>query len=274
MSSTTPAQANLFDDTARQIGNERHRALRRGLTSFVVLGILWELTGRYILTNKLFFVPLSDVIIAAAHLWSTGELQHHMAVSFTELAMGIALAIVIGVPIGIISGVSRTFRDYSDLMIAALYATPLVAIAPLLVLWLGIGPASKAAVVFLTAVFPILINTSAGILATDAVLVEVSQSFGGTRFQTIRKVMVPAALPFILTGMRLAIGRGIVGVVVGEILGSQAGLGHLILVAGQSFDVPNLFVGVITLAIAGISLTYLAQLAEQYVTRWRRVVLE
>jgi len=270
----TLAATSAIDDAAAEARRAKRRSLRRGLTSFVLLAILWELAGRYVLTNKLFFVPLSDVIEAAARLWSTGELQHHIAVSFTELAAGIAIAIVIGVPFGIISGISRRFRDYSDLLVAALYATPLVAVAPLLVLWLGIGAASKAAVVFLTAVFPILINTSAGIIATEAVLIEVAQSFGGSRFQIIRKVMVPSALPFMLTGMRLAIGRGIVGVVVGEILGSQAGLGYLILVAGQSFDVPNLFVGVVALAIAGISLTFLAQFAEQYATRWRRVVLE
>ena len=129
-----------------------------------------------------------------------------------------------GVPFGILSGISQKVRDYSDLLIAALYATPLVAIAPLLVLWLGIGTVSKAKSYILTAVFPIAINTIAGIRATEAVLIEVSQSFGGTKFQTIRKIMIPSAMPFVLTGMRLAIGRGIVGVVVGEILDRKPGL--------------------------------------------------
>ena len=248
--------------------------LVRGIASFVVLAIVWELCGRYILTNRLFFAPLSDVIWAGVALWNSGELQKHIVVSFSELFLGILIAIVVAVPFGILSGTSQKFRDYSDLMIAALYATPLVAIAPLLVLWLGIGPVSKAAVVFLTAFFPIAINTTAGIRATEAVLIEVSYSFGGTRFQTISKVMIPSALPFVLTGMRLAIGRGIVGVVIGEIFGSQAGLGYLILIAGQSFDVPNLFVGVITLAVAGVLLTFLAQIAERHVTRWRRVAID
>ena len=126
--------------------------------------------------------------------------------------------------------------------------------------------------VFLTAVFPILINTAAGVRATDAQLVEVAQGFCATRRQIIWKVMLPSSVPFMLTGIRLGIGRGIVGVVVGELFGARAGLGYLIFTAGQTFDVPSLFVGVITLAVAGVGLTFAAELVERHALRWRRTI--
>jgi ABC-type nitrate/sulfonate/bicarbonate transport system permease component len=250
----------------------RWDAWRRPLTSLVVLLVGWELIGRYVLTNRLFFAPLSSIVLAAVKLWESGELQTHILVSFSELLYGMLAAIVFGVGAGIAVGISERIRAYTQIYITALYATPLVAVAPLLILWLGIGILSKVAVVFLTAVFPILINTSAGVRATDAALIEVAQSFCGTRRQIVWKVMLPSAVPYMLTGVRLAIGRGIVGVVVGELFGSQAGLGFLIFTAGQTFDVPTLFVGVITLAVAGVGLTFAAEMVERHALRWRRSI--
>ena len=250
----------------------RWRAWRRPLTTLVILLVGWELLGRYVLTNRLFFAPLSDVVVAAIHLWGTGELETHIWVSLSELLEGVAVAIVFGIIAGIAIGISQRTREYVEIYITALYATPLVAVTPLLILWLGIGVVSKAAVVFLTAVFPILINTASGVRATDALLVEVAQSFCANRRQIITKVMLPAAVPFMLTGIRLGIGRGIVGVVVGELFGARAGLGYLIFISGQTFDVPALFVGIITLAILGVGLTFAAELVEHRALRWRRVV--
>jgi NitT/TauT family transport system permease protein len=249
----------------------RRRTMRRSLTSFVVLLIAWELVGRYVLTNRLFFVPISSVVVAAIHMLRTGELQTDIAASLTAVAYGMALAIVVGIVLGVLSGASLLFRDYTDGLVTALYSTPLVAIAPILILWFGIGVASKIAVVFLMAVFPIMINTGSGIRSTDASFLEVAKSFGATRMQTISKVMIPAAVPFVATGIRLAIGRAIVGVVVGELFGAQAGLGYLIFTAGQTFDVAELFVGVITLALIGVGLTLAMKGVENAVAGWRPV---
>jgi NitT/TauT family transport system permease protein len=204
----------------------------------------------------------------------TGELQTHIMTSFTELSVGMILAIVFGIFIGVLQGVSVRIRDYTEIYVTILFATPLVAIAPLLILWMGIGIWSKIIVVLLTAVFPIIINTAAGIRATDAVFIEVARSFGATGFQVIKNVLLPSSLPYILAGVRLAVGRGIVGVVVGELFGAQSGLGNLIQTAGQTFDVPDLFVGVFTLAAAGVLLTSLARFAEMRALRWRRDLLE
>jgi ABC-type nitrate/sulfonate/bicarbonate transport system permease component len=251
---------------------ERIRAIRRPLTTLVVVLGAWEILARTVLTNRLFFAPPSDMVLAGVRLWQSGELQHHIAVSFTELIAGVALAIIIGTAIGVVVGISERVSDYTEIYITALYATPLVAVAPLLILWLGIGIASKVAVVFLTAVFPILINTVSGVRATEVLLIEVAQSFCASRAQIIAKVMLPSALPYILTGIRLGIGRGIVGVVVGELFGAQAGLGFLISTSGQTFDVPSLFVGIVTLALGGVTLTFAAELVERYALRWRRPV--
>jgi NitT/TauT family transport system permease protein len=250
----------------------RWRPTRRALTTLVIILVGWELLGRYVLTDPLFFAPLSEVATAGLRLWQSGELETHIWVSFSELLEGVIVAIIFGIAIGIAIGTSPRVRDYTEIYITALYATPLVAVTPLLILWLGIGIVSKAAVVFLTAIFPILINTASGIRATDAQLIEVAQSFCGTRAQIIAKVMLPSSVPFMLTGIRLGIGRGIVGVVVGELFGARAGLGYLIFTSGQTFDVPALFVGIITLAVMGVGLTFAAELVERYALRWRRPV--
>jgi ABC-type nitrate/sulfonate/bicarbonate transport system permease component len=247
---------------------------RRSLISLIVVLAGWELLGQYVLTNRLFFAPLSDVIGAIVELSGTGELQRHIGASFKAIAYGMALAIVVGIALGIVLGVSRMVADYSEVYLNALYATPLVAIAPLLILWLGIGIASKVAVVFLISVFPILISTASGVRNVDKYFLDVALAFGADRTQIVSKVLVPAALPFLLTGIRLAIGRAIVGVVVGELFGASAGLGFLIYTSGQTFDVPALFAGVLCLAFAGVSLTWILQTLERRLVRWKPSPLE
>ncbi len=246
----------------------------RPLISLVIFLVGWELIGRYVLTNKLFFVPISDVAVAFVKLSMNGELATNIAASFKAIGYGMAIAIVFGISFGILLGTSRAVADYTEVYVNALYSTPLVAVAPLLILWLGIGLGSKIAVVFLISVFPIIISTASGVRNVDAHYLDVAKSFGATRRQVIFKVLIPAGLPFVITGVRLAIGRAIVGVVIGELFGANAGLGYLIFTAGQTFDVPALFVGVICLAFAGVSLTWILQWLEKRLIRWKPVVLE
>lgn len=248
--------------------------VRRSLISLIVVIAGWEIVGRYVLTNPLFFVPLSDVILALIRLWGTGELQTHIAASFRAIGYGMALSIVFGIAFGIVMGASRTVADYTEVYVNALYAMPLVAIAPLLILWLGIGVASKVGVVFLISVFPILISTTSGVRNVDKHYLDVARAFGATPVQIVGKVLVPAALPFVITGIRLAIGRAIVGVVVGELFGATAGLGFLIYTSGQTFDVPALFAGILCLAIAGVVLTWALQRVEMRLVRWKPAPLE
>jgi NitT/TauT family transport system permease protein len=246
----------------------------RPLLTLALILISWELVGRYVLTNKLFFVPLSDVVRATVELLRTGELEHHFAASFSAILYGMLLATAIGIAFGILIGASSTVADYTEVYLNALYATPLVAIAPLLILWLGIGIASKVAVVFLISVFPIVISTASGVRNVDAHYLEVARAFGARETQIVAKVMIPAALPFVLTGIRLAVGRAIVGVVVGELFGANAGLGYLIYTSGQTFDVPTLFSAVLCLAFAGVFLTWLVARLEARLARWKHSSIE
>jgi ABC-type nitrate/sulfonate/bicarbonate transport system permease component len=252
----------------------KYRAFRHGLTSFLVIIAAWEIVGRFFLTNHVFAVPFSSVVEAAFRMWASGELQTDIAASFSAVAYGMLLAIIFGIALGVLLGASTLVREYVEPVVTALYSTPLVAIAPLLILWFGIGIASKIAVVFLMAVFPIAINACSGIVNTDPEFIEVARGFRANRAQIITKVMVPAAIPFVVTGIRLAVGRAIVGVVVGEMFGARAGLGFLIFTAGQTFDTSALFVGVITLSLIGMSLTLAIRACENRLSAWKPKVAE
>ena len=265
------AKLSLGERIVRALNRPR---LWRSVMSAAIVVVAWKLLGRYVLTNRLFFVPLSDVILSFIDLAKSGELGRHIGASFKAIAYGMALAIVVGNVYGVLLGASRTLADYTEVYLNALYATPLVAIAPLLILWFGIGIASKVAVVFLISVFPIVISAASGVRNVDNHFLDVARAFGATRGQIITKVMIPAALPFVLTGIRLAIGRAIVGVVIGEVFGANAGLGYLIYTSGQTFDVPALFVGVLCLAVGGVTLTWLLQTLERRVVRWKPAPLE
>jgi len=242
---------------------------RRALISLAVGVALWEFVARVVVEGTLFFVPITDVALAGVDMALSGELAHHAWVSFQEFVYGLGLAIVVGVPLGVAVGVSPRVKDYVQPWISGLYSTPVIALAPLFILWLGIGLASKIAVVFIMALFPITINTTAGIKNTDQMLIDVGRAFGYSRFATFRKVLMPSALSFIVTGFRLAVGRGIVAVVVAEFFGSRAGLGYLILVSSQSFAMDRLLLAVLLLAFTGIVFIGLVERLERRLAPWR-----
>jgi len=241
----------------------------RWFVSFAVAIALWELCARVFIDNTLFFTPLSSVVIRAGELWSTGELQRHIYVSFIEFICGFGLSIIVGIALGVVLAEFSLIRGLVDPWISMLYATPIVALGPLFILWLGIGLTSKIAIVFLVAVFPILINTVSGLTTTDRALIEVARSFAANQQQIYTKVRLPAALPFIIAGLRLSVARALVGVVVAELFGARAGLGFLILNAAQSFDTAGVFVGVIILAIAGVVAVELLKWLESRLAPWR-----
>ena len=237
----------------------------------VVAGlVLWEIAGRFLISNSLFLATPLQVIDAAAQLYRAGELQRHIWVSFQEFALGYAIAAVTGILIGLAIASSKTVSALMNPWIDGLYATPIIAIAPLVILWFGIGIWSKVFVVFSVVVFPVIINTEVGIRNTDRSLVEAVRSFGATPTQIFLKVSLPSALSLILAGLRIGIGRGLIGVVVGELFGARAGLGYLILQSAEVFNMPRLFTGVMILAIAGIGMTAAFHALERVLVPWRR----
>jgi NitT/TauT family transport system permease protein len=198
-----------------------------------------------------------------------GELQRAMIVSFEEFAIGFAIAIVAGIVVGLFTASFESVKLILTPWISGFYASPIIALAPLLILWFGVGIWSKIAVVVSLVIFPMIINTEAGILHTDTALIEAARSFGATRLQIFTKVALPNAAPYILAGLRLGVGRGLIGVVVGELAGARAGLGFLINNASQVFNMPQLFAGVIVLAVAGIAMTAFFQRLERILVPWR-----
>jgi NitT/TauT family transport system permease protein len=241
----------------------------QGIASFGIAGLIWELTARYIVDNPLFLPTLVAVAERALSLWSTGELQEHIWISFIEFAGGFFLAAVFGILAGIGMAASPTARGFFDPWVSMLYATPILALGPLFILWMGIGVASKIAVIFLTAVFPILINTLVGLTTTDRILIDVARSLGASPRQIYLKVRMPAALPFIIAGLRVSVARALVGVVVAELFGARAGLGFLIINSAQSFDTAAVFVGVIILAVAGVASVAALKWIERVMAPWR-----
>jgi NitT/TauT family transport system permease protein len=235
--------------------------------------ILWELVARFIVKSTLIIVPPSHVVAAFADLVRQGELQTHVYVSGLEFVAGFGLAAIVGVLLGLAIGVSDLVRDVLEPWLSALYATPVVAFAPLFVVWMGIGPSSKVAVAFLLAVLPIIINTSAGIRTTDQNLVDVARSFSATRGQVFLKILIPYALAFIIAGLRLGVGRAIIGVVVAEFFGTRAGLGYLILTSSQLFDTSALFVAVVILAGVGVLSVMALQKLERWLAPWRELAI-
>jgi NitT/TauT family transport system permease protein len=231
---------------------------------------LWELLSRLVVANPLFLAAPSQIVGAIVSLGESGELGRHMAVSGLEFVIGYVIASLLGIALGLAMASSVTAKQVSQPWISGLYATPTIALAPLFILWFGIGIWSKVLVVIFLVLFPVTINTEAGLRTTSPRLIEMLRSFGATPRQIFLKVSLPSATPFILAGLKLGIGRGLIAVVVAELFGSRAGLGRLISQSADAFNMPELFAGVIVLAVAGIAMTAGFSWVERRLVPWTR----
>ena len=217
----------------------------------------------------LFFTTPAEVWTAFWRLLSSGELEKHIYVSALAFVVGLGLSIAVGLPLGIVMGRSKTLEAVLDPYVTAFNATPRIVFLPLLILWFGIGIWSKIVVVFAGAVFPLLINTYVGVKNVDRVLVNVVRSFGANEWQLMKVVVVPNSLPYIIAGLRLAIGRAILGVVVGEFFGSSRGLGYMIASAATNYKVDVVFVGVAIFMALSLILTLAVKRVESRLASWR-----
>jgi ABC-type nitrate/sulfonate/bicarbonate transport system permease component len=275
VSTAGPTNERVTGDTAPKTVRRRPKRQRytfdlwRSGFSFLVFFIVWEVVARYVIANQIFLASPSDVAVRAVEMWETGELQKHVWISFEEFACGFVLAAVIGIAAGIALAQSNAIRGFFDPIVSLAYSMPVIALGPLFILWLGIGIASKIAVIFLVAVFPILINTVAGLMSTDRHLVEVAHSLGASPGQLYRKVRLPSAVPFIIAGLRLSVARALVGVVVAELFGARAGLGYLVMTSTTEFDTAALFLAVIILAVAGVICVECFKYLESWLAPWR-----
>jgi NitT/TauT family transport system permease protein len=199
----------------------------------------------------------------------TGAIWKDLGWSSLEFTLGVALAFIIGIPLGLAAGWYRRFNYAVEPFLAALNATPQVAFLPLLILWVGTGLACRVLIIVLLAVLPIAISALAAVRTVDARLVRVARSFSAGDALLFRSIILPSAVPFLLAGARLAVGRGMIGIVVGEIYGSSAGIGAMINQAGSRFETDKVFVGVLTIAAAGVALVELIRHIERRVEVWR-----
>lgn len=201
-------------------------------------------------------------------LCRSGELLRHSYFSFLEFAYGFLLAIVVGIPVGFIMASQKKINYYLDPWVSCIYATPTVALAPIIMVWFGLGIIPNSLVVFLGAVFPILLNTYTGIKSVRQNFVEVVRAFGGSPLQIFFKVMIPDATPAIITGLRLAVGRAVISVVVAELFGAEAGLGFMVYFYAQLFQPGPVFVGIVVLALFGILAFTLIEKVQGWVSPW------
>ena len=248
---------------------ERRQIPRGAITliSIVCLLALWEIFGRDI--NPVFGSYPSAIAIAFWELLSTGQLTSALYDSLRSFLLGYGLAIVIGVPVGLVIGRSRTAEAAFGIFITAGYAMPLVALVPLLILWLGLGFAVKVAVVFLMSLFPICINTWLGVVAVPKTLIEVGKSFVAPDLVILRRIILPATLPYIMAGIRLAVGRAVVGMVIAEFFTTISGLGAVIINSANNFDTATMFVPIIILMVMAIGLNWLIGFVERKVAPWQ-----
>ena len=232
----------------------------------VVLLIVWEMVAPFI--SPIFFTSPSNIAIAFYETTVSGELPYFLAQSLEVMIYGLVTAIVVGIPLGVAMARIRWLDWALDLPINALYATPLVAVVPLLVLWFGIYLKAKIIVVFLFAVFPILINTYQGVRECDKGMIEVAQSFRSSEWRMWQDVLLPFAVPYIIAGLRLAIGRGLIGMIIAEFYTTISGLGFMITKYANIFAMDKTFVPVIVLMVLGVSLTTLLKWVGRRIAPW------
>lgn len=243
------------------------RSLPERLTLFLIILAAWEVYGRQV--SAALFVPPSDIAEAFYDMAVTDDvLSSAVGTTMLSLLLGLAAAIVVGVGVGIAIGRWQVLGQVVDPYIAFFYAMPLISIQPLLIIWLGIGTVLKVAMVFAFAVFVIVINTAAGVREVEDKYLDVARSACATESQIIRTIVLPRALPFIMTGIRLGLAQGLVGVIVVEMTASVTGMGGLVITAGSFFETARLFVPILLIMILAIVLTGALSWVNRKVTPW------
>lgn len=248
---------------------QRHEGLILGGGAVLVVIAIWEYIWSQAWVSPLFFSGPSAIAQEFRFQVTEGTLLSDMLFSGKNFILGLSAAAVSGVVFGVLIGWYRKLRLIFDPFLNALYATPRVAMIPLIIIMFGIDWKEKVFIVFMSAFFPILVNTVAGIRSLDADLLRAARAFCASDWQIFKTVAIPGSVPFILTGMRQGVALGLIGVVVGEMFGGSEGVGFLVAFSGTSFHTDTVYVGVIIIAAAGMILTYVTERLERRFSRWR-----
>jgi len=237
------------------------------VASLTAVLLLWQYFGQFI--DPVFGSYPTQIAAAFVELARSGKLWTALLESLRPFVVGYGLAIALGVPLGLVIGRFRVLEAALGIYVTAGYAMPLVALVPLLVLWLGLGFAVKAAIVFLMSLFPICINTWLGVTAVPKTLIEVGKSFVASDAVILRRIILPATLPYIMAGIRLAVGRAVVAMVIAEFFTSISGLGAIIINSANNFDTATMFVPIVVLMVLAVGLNGLIGLVERWVAPWQ-----
>jgi NitT/TauT family transport system permease protein len=274
MTDTRALKADIADDADTPHKNLwlRLEPAVYGAVGIVAVLVLWEVLPRILTLSagtKLFFTTPSQVVGTLWTMFATGSIWAPLGVSASGFAIGLGLAIIVGLPLGVLIGRSQTLNAMLDPFITAFNATPRLVFLPLVMLWFGLGLWSKVVIVFIGALFPILINTYEGVRNADKTLINVVRSFGAKEWDIARLVVIPNSMPYIVAGLRLAIGRAVLGVVVAEFFGAESGLGVMMVQAAGRYQVDVVFSGLIVFAAVSLLMTAMVQLLENRLSLWR-----
>ncbi len=280
------ARVDLPDD-ARELSSERSRAERAAagrrrrhqlinlairLVSLAVALSLWQIVGENV--DPVLFTTPTKVVIAGYHMILSGELWNYLWPSLIVLGIGLSLAAVSGIGIGLFLARFWVVDVALTVYITFLYSIPSVALVPLIVLWAGFETTAKVIILFMFAFFPMVINTYQGVKSVDPKLLEVGRAFRCSERQLWANIVLPAALPFIVTGLRLAVGRGLIGMVLADLYTAISGIGYLIVRTASTYQVDKMFVPIVTLGLLGVTLTALLRLLEKSVAPWTAAAQE
>lgn len=256
-------------DEVRMAAAPRNLNAAIGAFSVLVFLALWEIAVALGWIAPLFVSSPSRILIAGYGMVRDGSIFPDLAVSAEEFVLGFGLAAIIGIPLGILMGWYTRLNAVLDPFVNALYATPRIALMPLIIIWFGIDLPAKLAIIFLSSVFPILVNTITGVRTMERDFVKVARSFGATDRQLFATVALPSSVPNLLTGLRLGLGHALIGIVVGEMYGSSAGIGFMMQTAGATFQTDKVMVGIVIIAAAGMGMTQLLRSVEKRFDSWR-----
>lgn len=269
------ANTEITQET-RKLIKEKPKVLRKKDFTIVIsvfsvaLFILgWELVSKKEWIDPLFVSSPSEIFQAAVVMVQEPAFWSNMSVSGYEFAVGFIFAVLIGIPIGVLSGWNKIFNAIVNPFISGLYVTPKVALLPVIVIALGIGVESKMLIVFLMAFFPIVLNAQKAMQTLDQNLIKAARTFTASEFQVFKTIALPSTVPFLLAGIRLGIGQGLIGVVVGELFASSAGIGFQLTIDGQNLQTARMFVGIFVITITGLVLSGLVGLLEKHFSSWR-----
>ncbi|OGQ61638.1 MAG: hypothetical protein A2W73_10235 [Deltaproteobacteria bacterium RIFCSPLOWO2_12_55_13] len=235
--------------------------------SVVLFVVLWEYFGRQV--NPLFLSYPSAIVKACVQLLIAGEFQRQAIRSLEVYAVGLGAALVLGILLGLLMGRYRLAEYLLDPYVYALDATPRVALIPLLLLWFGLGAPAKIAVVFLSGIFPVLMNTFSGVRTVSGGLVDVGRAYGAGEGKIFTKIIMPAALPFIMAGVRLGVGRALIGIITAEMFTAVTGMGALLIRYSSAMATDKFFVPVIFLALLGVILSGAVEALQRRLAPWK-----